>query len=211
MKIAPSQPKVLMLGANALVRDNVRILLGSMGYQYLVARTFKEALALLEQEKPDAAILDPQQADSPPAQIVAAFHKMVPYLRGRTIVLLGEESDQELRQVLDAYSLPRVPQDILLQELWPSLDSLLRRMSTTQQVTRSAPLVFDSFLRPSLAGARSSHPTVRRLLYESDRLVADLSVGGHKDSQARHPGRSGLGHRQARAAPKQCPHSASRP
>src|SRR5256885_3079007 len=103
-----------MLGAKALVRDNVRIWLGSMGYQYLVARTFKEALALLEQEKPDAAILDPQQADSPPAQIVAAFHKMVPYLRGRTIVLLAEESDQELRQVLDAYSLPRVPQDILL-------------------------------------------------------------------------------------------------
>src|SRR4029077_1995378 len=140
VKIAQSQPKVLMLGANALVRDDVRILLGSMGYQYLVAPTLKEALALLEQEKPDAAILDPQQADSPPAQIVAAFHKMVPYLRGRTIVLVGEESDPELRQVLDAYSLPRVPQDILLQELWPSLDSLLRRMSTTQQVTRSAPL-----------------------------------------------------------------------
>jgi len=183
VKIAPSQPKVLMLGANALVRDNVRILLGSMGYQYLVARTFKEALALLEQEKPDAAILDPQQADSPPAQIVAAFHKMVPYLRGRTIVLLAEESDQELRQVLDAYSLPRGPQDIILQELWPSLDSLLRRMSTTQQVTRSAPLVFDSFLRPSLAGARSSHPAVRRLLYESGSLVADLSLEGQRDSQ----------------------------
>jgi len=183
VKIAQSQPKVLMLGANALVCDNVRVLLGSMGYQYLVAPTLKEALTLVERGRPDAAILDPQQADSPPARVVAAFHKMVPYLRGRTIVLVGEERDPDLLQVLDAYFLPRVPQDILLQELWPSLDSLLRRMSTTPQVTRNAPLVFDSFLRPSRAGARSSQPAVRRLLYESDRLVADLSLEGHKDSQ----------------------------
>jgi len=184
VETAQIQPKVLMLGVNALVRDNVRVLLGSMGYQCLVASTLKEALALLEQEKPDAAILDPQQADSPPARIVAAFHKMVSHLRGRVIVLIGEESDPELLQVLDAYFLPRVPRDALLQELWPSLDSLLRhRMSTAQQVTRSAPLVFDSFLQPSLAGTRSSHPTVRRLLYESDSLVADLSLEGQRDSQ----------------------------
>jgi len=78
-----------MLGANALVRDNVRVLLGSMGYQYLAAPTLKEALTLVEQGRPDAAILDPQQADSPPARVVAAFHKMVPHLRGRTIVLLA--------------------------------------------------------------------------------------------------------------------------
>src|SRR5205809_2292370 len=102
-----------MLGANALVRDNVRVLLGSMGYQYLAAPTLKEALTLLEQGRPDAAILDPQQADSPPARVVAAFHKMVPYLRGRTIVLLGEERDPDLLQLLDAYFLPSVPQDAL--------------------------------------------------------------------------------------------------
>src|SRR2546423_326203 len=183
VETAQVQPKVLMLGANALVRDNVRVLLGSMGYQCLVASTLKEALALLEQQKPDAAILDPQQADSPPARIVAAFHMSVPHLRGRAIVLIGEESDSELLQVLDAYYLLRVPRDALLQKLWPSLDSLLRRRTRTQQVTRSAQLVFDSFLQPSLAGTRSSHPTVRRLLYESDSLVADLSLEGQSDSQ----------------------------
>jgi len=158
--IAQIPPKVLMLGANALVRDNVRVLLGSMGYQCLVASTLKEAFALLQQETPDAAILDPQQSNSPPARIVAAFHKMAPQLRGRAIVLMGEENDPELLQVLDAYLLPRIPREALLRDLWPSLESLLRRMTTTQQVTRSAPLVFDSFLQPSLAGVRSSHPKV---------------------------------------------------
>ena len=103
MDIAQIQPRVLMLGADALVRDNVRVLLGSMGYQCLVASTLKEALTLLGQEKPDAAILDPQQADFPPARIVAASHKMVPHLRGRAIVLISEGSDPELLQVLDAY------------------------------------------------------------------------------------------------------------
>jgi len=67
VETAQIQPKVLMRGANALVRDNVRVLLGGMGYRCLVASTLKEALALLELQKPDAAILDPQQADSPPA------------------------------------------------------------------------------------------------------------------------------------------------
>jgi DNA-binding NarL/FixJ family response regulator len=183
VEIAQIQPKVLMVGANALVRDNVRVLLGSIGYQCLVASTLKEAFALLQQETPNAAILDPQQANSPPARMVAAFHKMAPHLRGRAIVLMGEESDPELLQVLDAYLLPRVSREALLQELWPSLDSLLRRTTTTQHATRSAPLVFDSFLQPSLAGVRSSHPTVRRLLYESDSLVADLSLEGQRDSQ----------------------------
>jgi CheY-like chemotaxis protein len=183
VEIAQIQPRVLMPGANTLVRDNVRVLLGSMGYQCLVASTLKEASALLQQQTPDAVLLDPQQANSPPARIVAAFHKMAPHLRGRAIVLMGEENDPELLQVLDAYLLPRVPREALLQELWPSLDSLLRRMTTTQQVTRSAPLVFDSFLQPSPTGVRSSHPTVRRLLYESDSLVADLSLEGQRDSQ----------------------------
>ncbi len=87
MKIAQSQPKVLMLGANALVRDNVRVLLGSMGYQYLVAPTLKEALTLLEQGRPDAAILDPQQADSPPARVA----KPEPRLSSVPIVIQGHE------------------------------------------------------------------------------------------------------------------------
>ena len=54
-----NQPKVLMFGANSLVRDNVRVLLRNMGYQCLVASAHKDALRLLEQEKPDAAILAP--------------------------------------------------------------------------------------------------------------------------------------------------------
>lgn len=172
-----------MLGANPPVLDNVRVLLRSMGYQCLVASARKDALRLLEHERPDAAILDPHFPDASPASVVAMFHKRAPGLRGRAIVLLTEESDPELLAVLDAYSFPRVRLDALLRELWPCLDSLLRRVLPPRIVTRGAPLVFDSFVDVSFAGIRSLESGCRQLRYESDTLVADFSLEGQSDSQ----------------------------
>ena len=184
MEVARTQRKVLVLGADALVRSNVRVLLGSMGYHCVVASTLKEALPLLAEEKPDAVILDPRQVGSPPARMVAAFHKMVPTLRGRAIVLTDEESDPELLRLLDAYSLPHVPRDLLLQEVWPSLDSLLRRNIVHRQSTQSARLVLDSFLQPLYASVRNLQQlSARRLLYESGSLMADLSLEPQGNSQ----------------------------
>jgi CheY-like chemotaxis protein len=184
MEVARTKPKVLMVGADALVRDNVRVMLGSMGYHCLVASTVEEAQALLEVEKPDAVILDPQRVGSRPAWIVAAFHKMLRTLRGRTIVLTDQECDPELLRVLDAYSLPQVPRKVLLQEVWPSLDSLLRRKIVHRQVTQHARLVLDSFLQPLCAGIRDSQLlSARRLLYESEGLMADLSLERQGNSQ----------------------------
>jgi CheY-like chemotaxis protein len=177
MEAAQTRPKVSVISADALVRDNVRVLVSSMGYHCVVASTLKEALALLEKEKPDAVILDPRQVGSPPARMVAAFHKMVPTLRGRAIVLTDQECDPELLRVLDAYSLPQVPRDLLLQEVWPRLDSLLRRNIVHRQITQGARLVLDSFLQPLPAGVRYSlQLSARKLLYESEDLMADLSL-----------------------------------
>lgn len=183
MGTAQIQFKVLILGADPLVRDNVRVLLKSMGYRCLVASTLKEALVLLTQEKPDAAILDPRQSNSPPARLVLAFLGRVRDLRARSIVLVAEESDPELIQVLDAYLVPGVRLDLVWQELWPILDSLLRRPIVLPQVTRDAPLVFDSFMQPSLVGTRCLQPALRQLRYESDNVIADLSLEGQRDLQ----------------------------
>src|SRR5882762_7719944 len=173
-----------MLGADALVRDNVRLVLGSMRYHCVVAATLKEGLALLEKEKPDAVILDPRQVGSPPARMVVDFHKLAPTLRGRTIVLTDKESDPELLRVLDAYSLPQVPRDLFLREVWPCLDSLLRGNIVHRQITRSARLVMDSFLQPLCADIRYSQQfSARRLLYESEDLMANLSLEPQIESQ----------------------------
>jgi hypothetical protein len=179
---AGTVPNVLMLGANPLVRDNLLVLLTAMGCHCVLAPGLKEALVLLENAKTDAAILDPQ-ADASPAGIVAAFHKRFPGLRDRTIVLTGEETSPEVLNVLDAYSLPRVPLRRLLQELWPCLDSLLTRKIVPRQVTSSVRLIFDSFLQPARVGVRSSQSAVHRVLYESEGLMADLSLEPHTGSQ----------------------------
>lgn len=172
-----------MFGAQASVRDNVRVLLTSMGYHCVVASNLQEALGLLAREKPDVGILDPQQPGGSPAGIVAAFHAMAPSLRGRTIVLTHEETEPQLFNVLDAYSLPKVSVDLLLQELWPCLDSLLDRSIAPRQGTRRPRLVFDSFLQPLLAGARGSQTLDHRLLYESESLMTDLWIERERDSK----------------------------
>ncbi len=184
MEVARTRPKLLMLGADALVWDSVRIMLGSMGYHCVVASTLKKALSLLEVQKPDVAILDPRQVGSPPARMVAAFHKLIPTLRGRTIVLTDKESDPELLRVLDAYSLPQVPRDLLLREVWPSLDWMSRGNIVHRQITQSARLVLDSFLQPLCADIRYSQQfSARRLLYESEGLMADLLLEPQVESQ----------------------------
>jgi hypothetical protein len=71
-----------------------------------------------------------------------------------------------------------------LRELWPCVDSLLRRVLPSRVVTRGAPLVFDSFLEASFAAIRSLEGGgCRQLRYESDTLVADFSLEGQSDSQ----------------------------
>jgi len=179
---AGTVPKVMILGANPSVRDNLLVLLRSMGYHCVLALSLKEALVLLEKEKPDAAILHPQ-ADSSPGGMVAAFHRRFPSLGDRTIVLTGEETAPELLRVLDAYSLPWVPQHLLLQQLWPCLDSLLSQNIVPRQVTSRARLIFDSSLQPVPAGVRNSQPADHRVLYESEGLMADLSLEPQRDSQ----------------------------
>lgn len=184
METLQRQPKVLILGADPTICDNVRVLLSSMGCQCLVASALKKALELVAQEKPDAVILDPYFTDSLAVRLAAMFYKQVPALRGRSIVLLrGKKTDPELVQVLDAYGVPRIRLDALFQELWPSLDSLLRRVTVRRQITRAALLVFDSFLQPSLAGIRSSQVPGRQLRYESDALAADLLLEAEGDSR----------------------------
>lgn len=183
MQVAQIQATVLLLSANALVRDNVRVLLRTMGYQCVLASTLSEAFLLLEQQLIHAAILDPQQAGTSPAEVVAGFQTMQPSPRGRIIVLTNERGDPELSRVIEAYSLPRVPAELVFQELYPMLDSMLRRNIEFRRVVRRARRVFDSRHEPAPAGIRSFQVPVHRLLYEADNLMVDLSLEPEKDSQ----------------------------
>jgi DNA-binding response OmpR family regulator len=172
--------KVLIIGAQQLVRDNISVLLRTMGGWCVISSSLKEAPALLEKERPDAAILDQQLLESRPAEILAALHRLFIKLQGRTVLLTRENSDPQSLKVLDAYSIPKIPADLVFQELWPCLDSLLRRNIAPSM--QDARLVFDSLFQPLPAGIRSTQPTERSLLYEAGDVTVDLWLEPDRDS-----------------------------
>src|SRR5436190_10518470 len=98
-KVTRTPPKVLAIGADRLVLDNVRVLLGNMGCLCVVGSNANEARALLEKERPAAAVLDPQLLDSSPTEVLAALHTIAVRLQGRVVVLTDEQSDSQLLNV----------------------------------------------------------------------------------------------------------------
>src|SRR6266704_1632676 len=175
-------PKVLIIGAPGLVLDNVHVLLRNMGYQCVTGSSIKEGLVLLEQEKPGAAILDTTLLASSPAEIPLVLHKVVLRVQGRAVVLTREDSDSQL-PVLEAYSRPKVPVDLVVRELLPCLELLLHGTIAPRWMMRSARLIFDSALQPLPVGVRSAQPAEQRLLYESGDVMVDLWLELQRDSQ----------------------------
>lgn len=60
MESGRGRDKILIIGARASARDNVRVLVGTMGCSSAFAATLEEVLPLVEREKPGVAILDLQ-------------------------------------------------------------------------------------------------------------------------------------------------------
>jgi len=168
--------KVLIIGEESSARDTMRVLLGSMGCQCVVASTVQQAIAVLEQESPDAVIVDPLSTSTSASSIAAGFDKIYPSLRGRALVLSGKEGEPEVRDLLEQYSLPRVSRDRLLQELWGSLESFFRPKEVLRRIINATHLVFDSFLQPMPAGVRGNPEASRRISGSNRKPIPVISL-----------------------------------
>ncbi len=177
------QRRVLIIGEESYARDDMRVLLRSMGCQCVLATSVQLGLAALEEENPDAVIMDLHEMRTSAAQVVSGLDKIGPSLRGRVLLITGERIDPQVSDLINRYSLPCVPRDRLLQELWGCLESLLRPSSVLRRVTQAARLVFDSFLQPLPDGIRISQLPARRLVYEVGSLMADLWIEPQTDSR----------------------------
>jgi len=174
--------KVLIICEEPSARDTMRVLLGSMGCQCVVASSVQQAIAVLEQENPDAAIVDPRSSGISAAAVISGLDKIHARLGGRVVVLTEQEREQEVKELLERYSLPSVPRDRLLQELWGNLESLFRPKEVLRRVINAARLVFDSFVQPMPAGVRGvSQVPARQLVYQSGSLMADLRIEPQND------------------------------
>jgi CheY-like chemotaxis protein len=165
--------KILVVGEVPSARDDVRILLGSVGYECSIASNAQQALAMVKQKDFDAVIFDPQRSSLPAAQVISRISQIRPTLLGRILIITGEGSDSETR---DLGGCPSIPRKQLLQRLWVSVESLFRPEKGFGQVTHVGRLSFDSIRQRLPAEVRASHARSRRLLYKYGSLEVDLQI-----------------------------------
>ena len=176
------QRRILVIGADAWVRDTIRVLLGSMGCQCAMASNLPQALPMLEQENPGAAILDGQPS-SPAALDFSGIDELCLRLRDHVIILTRGGLDPDIPAVRERWWLPRVRRERLLLDLWGSIHSLLHPNAGFRRVTLAARLVFDSSLQPLPAGIRAWESFPRRCVYEAGSLMVDISLDPQPDSR----------------------------
>ena len=176
------QPRVLIICERAAERDTIRVLVGTMGCQWVLASGIDEALALAGRERTSAALLELPGTNSDAVRADQAVRELLVRFPGRVIVLTDESPTPGIRELLSRYSIPSVQRDRLAADLWPRLESLVYPQLGIRRITKVARLVFDTFLQPLPAGIRSLQPDTRQLVYEAPALTADIAFERFPDS-----------------------------
>src|ERR1700674_1344368 len=182
MSTGRERQRILIVGEEQLARDDVRILLGSVGCECTVASSVEQTLATMEQRKFDAVVLDPQSSSSHVADVISRINEFHPHLIKYVVIITDEDSDSEIKDLAERYSIPRVQRKFLWQQLLGSLEALLRPESLFQDVTHVARVISDSLRDPLPAGVRGLQDRSRRLLYAAGSLTVDLLVEPEADS-----------------------------
>ena len=169
------QPRVLIICERAAERDTIRVLVGTMGCQWVLASGIEEALGLLGRERTSAALLELPGAISDPAKLEQGIRELLVRFPGRIIVLTDGAPSPLTNELISKYSVPSVQRDRLAADLWPRLESMVYPQLGSRRITRVARLVLDTFLQPLPAGIRDLQPDTRQLVYEAPALTADIS------------------------------------
>jgi len=165
--------RVFVIAEDPWARDTIRVFLSSMGCHCVMVSNAEQALAKLGQENSDAAIADTYRTTAATSPGLSGLDEICLRLRGRIIIVTGEDHDPEVAALIQKYRLPQILRERLLQDLWSTLNSLPKQSSVFRRVI-SARLIFDSFLQPAPAGIRSSQLAGRRVVYQADGLMVDL-------------------------------------
>ncbi len=176
------QPRVLIICERAAERDTIRVLVGTMGCQWVLASGIEEALALVGRERTSAALLELPGKASDPAKLDQAIRELLVRFPGRVIVLTDESPTPMTSELISKYSIPSVQRDRLAADLWPRLESMVYPQLGIRRITKVARLVLDTFLQPLPAGMRYLQPDTRQLVYEASSLTADIAFERSADS-----------------------------
>jgi CheY-like chemotaxis protein len=171
----PKRQRILVVGKDPLTRDDVRILVGSRGYECTTAADSQQALAAIEQKDFVAIALHAQSSESPAKEIILELEENHPNLLDRVLVITEEGGNPEIRDLVEQYSLAQVERRLLVQQLWASLEPLLYS-GAFQRAANAVRLIFDSLRDPMPAGLRASEARGRRMLYACGNLTVDLWI-----------------------------------
>src|SRR4029077_11949669 len=94
------------------------------------------------------------------------------------------DTNSEIKDLAERYSIPRVQRKFLLQQLWGSLEALFVHDVLNHALRAVARLISDSLRDPLPAGVRGLQDRSRRLLYAAGSLRVDLLIepdaGSHR-------------------------------
>jgi hypothetical protein len=169
------QPRVLIICERAAERDTIRVLVGTMGCQWVLASGIGEGLALAGRERTSAALLELPGTSSDAGTIDQGVRELLVRFPGRVIALTDESPTPMIGELLSRYSIPSVQRDRLAVDLWARLESMVYPQLGIRRITNVARLVLDTFLQPLTAGIRYLQPDTRQLVYEAPALTADIA------------------------------------
>ncbi len=176
------QPRVLIVCDRAAERDTIRVLVGTMGCQWVLASGIEEALALVSRERTSAALLELPGTISDPVKLDQGLREFLVRFPGRVMVLTDESPTPMISELISKYSIPFVQRDRLAADLWPRLESMVYPQPGIRRITKVARLLLDTFLEPLPAGIRGSQSGTRQLVYETESLTADMAFERSPDS-----------------------------
>lgn len=176
------QPRILIICERVVERETIRVLVGTMGCQWILASTMEEALAKLGREPVSAVVLELPGANPDPDQVRRNLRESLLRFPRRVIALTDEPPTPMVSRLIAEHSIPSVQGSRLTTDLWPCLESIVSPQMGLRRVTQVAHVILDTFLRPLPAGIRFARPDTRQLLYEAGSVTADISFARPNDS-----------------------------
>src|SRR5437660_8246397 len=102
------KPSVLIICDRATECQNIRVLVGTMGCQWVLASSIEEALAILSRERISAAVLELPGAVTDPDQMHKNVREFLARFPGRVMALTDGMSTPAVSELIAKYSIPWV-------------------------------------------------------------------------------------------------------
>lgn len=100
------QPKVLIICGRTTERETIRVLVGTMGCQWVLASSIEEALAMLCRERASAALLELLGAVSDPDRMHKNVRELLMRFPGRVVALTDRMTTPAISELISKYSIP---------------------------------------------------------------------------------------------------------